>query len=104
MNIGNGNEFSRILIFCQFWRFHAEKVKKIRIYATGIHKIIHKNEINDYSSAFRTQSYTLMLLKTTIILQFIAVLLLDLLVGSRDGTVTVLTSFGDIKASFYTNE
>ena len=28
MNIGNGNEFSRILIFCQFWRFHAEKVKK----------------------------------------------------------------------------
>lgn len=28
MNIGNGNEFSRILIFCQFWRFYAEKVKK----------------------------------------------------------------------------
>ena len=45
-----------------------------------------------------------MLLKTAIILKFIAVLLLDLLVGSRDGTVTVLTSFGDIKASFYTNE
>lgn len=35
---------------------------------------------------------------------FIAVLLLDLLVGSRDGTVTVLASFGEIKASFYTNE
>lgn len=28
MNIGNGNEFSRILIFCQFWRFYAEKVTK----------------------------------------------------------------------------
>ncbi len=28
MNIGNGNEFSRILIFCQFWRLYAEKVKK----------------------------------------------------------------------------
>lgn len=26
MNIGNGNEFFRILIFCQFWRFYAEKV------------------------------------------------------------------------------
>lgn len=28
MNIGNGNKFSRILIFCQIWRFHAEKVIK----------------------------------------------------------------------------
>ena len=28
MNIGNGNEFSRILIFCQFRRFYAGKVKK----------------------------------------------------------------------------
>jgi len=28
MNIGNGNEFSRILIFCQFRRFYAEKVTK----------------------------------------------------------------------------
>ena len=80
------------------------KSYKCRTYTIDIHKIIHKNEINDYSSAFRSQSYTLMLLKTAIILQFIAVLLLDLLVGSRDGTVTVLTSFGDIKASFYTNE
>lgn len=35
------------------------KSHKIRIYAIDIHKIIHKNEINDYSPAFRTQSYRL---------------------------------------------
>lgn len=28
MNIGNGNELSRILIFYRFWRFYTEKVAK----------------------------------------------------------------------------
>ena len=35
------------------------KSYKFRTYTIDIHKIIHKNEINDYSSAFRTLSYRL---------------------------------------------
>lgn len=33
------------------------KSYKFRTYTIDIHKIIHKNEINDYSSAFRTPQY-----------------------------------------------
>ena len=57
MNIGNGNEIFRIFDFLSISEVLCRKSCQIRIYATGIHKIIHKNEINDYSSAFRTQSY-----------------------------------------------
>lgn len=51
MNIGNGNEFLRFLNSCQNRRFYAEKVINSAL--------IHKNEINDYSSAFRTPQYRL---------------------------------------------
>ena len=36
-----------------------QKSYKFRTYTIDIHKIIHKNEINDYSSAFRTPQYRL---------------------------------------------
>ncbi len=35
------------------------KSHKIHVYAIDIHKIIHKNKINDYSPAFRTPQYRL---------------------------------------------
>jgi hypothetical protein len=57
MNIGNGNEFSRILIFLSILAVLCRKSYKFRTYTTDIHKIIHKNKINDYSSAFRTPQY-----------------------------------------------
>ena len=45
MNIVNGNEFSRILIFCQFWRFYAEKVVKYVFMQQVFIKLYTKTEL-----------------------------------------------------------
>lgn len=44
-------------VFLSISAILCRKSYKILIYATGIHKIIHKNGIHNYSSAFRNQSY-----------------------------------------------
>lgn len=52
MNFSNFDFLSILAVLCRkSYEFHT--------YTIDIHKIIHKNEINDYSSAFRTQSYRL---------------------------------------------
>lgn len=51
-------KFSDFRAFVNFGGF-MQKSYKIRIYAIDIHKIIHKNGIDDYSPAFRTHSYRL---------------------------------------------
>ena len=51
-NFPNFDFLSILAVLCR-------KSYKFCTYTIDIHKIIHKNEINDYSSAFRTLSYRL---------------------------------------------